>query len=254
MQTRLVLVVAVLVLTAGCLTGGAGAPTTSSDGGGGEGGGGADGSAGGSDGSDGGAGAGGGDGAADGHDASGGDGDDTTDSDLAGEWEPFAFDEPARYEYEVFMEGDGTGSIVWDVQSVDDGEYTVQLTYEMAGERFETTATGTKDTVVQQFYANPGGILLVTTMSQPAAYYENRDLSTGTKWSYSTPDGSASFAITGTDTVGGVACSTSEMRLNDSVVHEACFSPDLGLAPYAAYYGEDGTLEMSLALVAYEKN
>lgn len=255
MQTRLVLVVAVLVLTAGCLTGGGGAPTTSSDGGaegGGDGAGsGSDGSSG-SDGADGGADAGGGEGAADGDDASGDD--ETTGSARADEWEPFAFDQPARYEYEVFMEGDGTGSIVWDVQSVSDGEYTVQLIYEMDGERFETTATGTKDTVVQQFYANPGGILLVTTMSQPAAWYEGRELSTGTKWSYTTPQGSASFAVTGTDTVAGVDCWTSEMRINGSVYHEACFSPDLGLAPYAAYYGEDGTLEMSLTLVAYEKN
>ena len=244
MQARFVLVVAVLVLTAGCLTGGGGAtPTTAGDGGG-EGD--ADGAGSDSDGGDEASDTDGGDGASD------TDGDDTTDSDLAGEWEPFAFDQPARYEYEVFMQGDGTGSIVWDVRSVSDGEYTVDLVYEMAGERFETTATGTTDTVVQQLYANPGGIVLATTMYQPAAYYEGRDLSTGT--SYTTPEGSASFAITGSDSVGGVACSTSEMRIDDGVVHEACFSPSLGLAPFAAYYDEDGTLEMSLTLVAYEEN
>lgn len=259
MQARFVLVVAVLVLTAGCLTGGGGdAPTTPSDGVSGE-----DDTGGGTDGASGGDDASGGDGT----DGAGGDSvndddsvddgandGDTSDGDLAGEWEPFAFDQPARYEYEVFMEGDGTGTIVWDVTSVSDGEYTVELVYEMAGERFETTATGTKDTVMQQFYANPGGIVLLTTMYQPAAYYQDRDLSTGTKWSYSTPDGSASFAVTGTDTVGGVACSTSEMRIDGGVVHEACFSPSLGLAPFAAYYDEDGGLEMSLTLVSFQEN
>ncbi|WP_323676613.1 hypothetical protein [Halorubellus sp. PRR65] len=237
MQARFVLVVAVLVLTAGCLTGGGGAPESTTVG---------------TDGANGGgASADGGDGSGDG--ASGDDTSDSTDA-ASGEWEPFAFETPARYEYEVFMEGDGEGTIVWDVESVDDGEYTVTLVYEMNGERYETTATGTKDTVVQQFYTNPGGAVLVTTMSQPSAWYEGRDLSTGTKWSYSTPQGSASFAVTGTDTIAGVDCWTSEMRVNGSVFHEACFSPDLGLAPYAAYYGEDGTLEMSLTLVAYEEN
>ncbi|WP_227131313.1 hypothetical protein [Halorubellus salinus] len=235
MKARFVLVVAVLVLTAGCLTGGGGgAPETDGSSG--------DGASDGGDSNDGG-------------DSSDGDAPDSSDGDaVSGEWEPFAFDTPARYEYAVFMEGDGEGAIVWDVESVDDGEYTVTLVYEMGDERYETTATGTKDTVVQQFFTNPGGIVLVTTMSQPAVWYEGRDLSTGTKWSYSTPQGSASFAVTGTDTIARVDCWTSEMRINDSVFHEACFSPDLGLAPYAAYYGEDGTLEMSLTLVSYEED
>lgn len=243
MKARFVLVVVVLVLTAGCLTGGSGG-VPESDGSSGDGAG------------DGGAGDGAGDGGAgDGGDSNDGDAPDSSDGgEMAGEWEPFAFDSPARYEYDVFMEGDGEGTIVWDVQSIDDGEYTVTLIYEMGDERYETTATGTKDTVVQQFFTNPGGIIIVTTMSQPAIWYEGRDLSTGTKWSYSTPQGSASFAVTGTDTYAGVDCWTSEMKINDSVFHEACFSPDLGLAPFAAYYGEDGTLEMSLTLVSYEEN
>jgi hypothetical protein len=248
MQARFVLVIAVRVLTADCLTRGGGAPTTPGGDAGGEDGPGSDGAGGGDDaGSD--------DGAnGSGDDADGGDGDDTSGSDLAGEWEPFAFDQPARYEYEVFIQGDGTGSIVWDVTAVSDGEYTVELLYEMNGERVETTATGTKDTVIQQFYTNPGGVVLLTTMSQPAAYYQGQDLSPGTQWSYNTADGSASFAITGTDSVGGAACSTSEMRVNDSVVHEACFSPSLGLAPFSAYYDQDGTLELSVTLVSFEEN
>jgi hypothetical protein len=258
MKARYVLVVVLLVLTAGCLTGGVGDGANGSDGGdgsdGSDGGDGADGGDGG-DGSDGGDSGDGGDGS-DGSDAGDGGTGDGSDggSDVAGEWEPFRFDQPARYEYEVYMDGEGNGTIVWDVTSVNDGEYTVEMVYEMNGERYETTATGTKDTVIQQFYTNPGGIVLVTTMYQPAVWYEGRDLSTGTKWSSSTPQGSASFAVTGPDTIGGVDCVASEMRINGSVFHEACFSPDLGLAPFAAYYGEDGTLEMSLTLVSFERN
>lgn len=231
MQARYAILLAIVVLTAGCVSGGGppeGAAGTTT--------------AGGNDG-----------GGGDGTDAAG-DGDGTGGDTVSGQWEPFNFDTPATYEFAVFMEGEGDGTIIWDVQSVTDDEYTVRMVYEMDGERMETTATGTKDTVMSQFYSNPGGIILMTTMFTPAAWYQNRDLSTGTQWSYSTPQGSASFAITGTDTFAGIDCSRSEMRVNSSVVHEGCFAPGLGLAPYAAWYDEEGTLEMEVVLVSYEAN
>jgi hypothetical protein len=61
-----------------------------------------------------------------------------------------------------------------------------------------------------------------------------------------------SFAVTGTDTVGGVDCYTSEIRINDDIFHEACFSPDRGLAPYTAYYEDSGDVSFSMELVSYE--
>lgn len=231
MNARYVLVVAVVVMMAGCVTGGSGGDGPLGEGG---------------EGTDAGSDAAGGDG---GEDAAGGGGDV-----VAGEWEPFSFETPARYEYDVYIEGEGEGSLVWDVQSVSDGEYTVQLLYEMDGERFETTATGTKETVMGQLYSNPGAVVLMTTMYQPASWYQGRELSAGTQWSYSTPQGSASFAITGQDSIGDVDCWTSEMQINSTVVHDGCFSPALGLAPQAAWYGEDGDLEMSVTLASYEEN
>lgn len=236
MKVRFIVVIAVIVLTAGCVTGGpadgddsATTPTA----------------------------AGGGDGTDDDGDSVDGDDenvDGSSDASVSGEWEPFRFDTAATYEFDVYLADEGEGRIVWDVQSVSEDEYTVRLVYEMGDERMETTATGTKDTVMSQFYTNPGGIVLMTTMYQPSAWYQGQDLSEGTQWSYQTPEGSASFAITGDTTIAGVACSQSEMRVNGSIVHEGCFAPELGLAPHAAWYDEDGTLEMELTLVSYEPN
>ncbi|WP_435358986.1 hypothetical protein [Haloarchaeobius sp. DFWS5] len=172
----------------------------------------------------------------------------------SGEWEPFDFDEPAKYTYDVYTEGDGEGTLVLDVQEVSGDTITVKTVYEMAGERYESTFTGTKENVQGQMMMNPAGIILMTTMIQPGAWYAGQDLEVGTQWSYSTQEGSASFEVTGTETVAGVECYHSEMTVNSSVMYEGCFAPQLGLAPYTAYYEEDGTLSMELELVSYEKN
>jgi hypothetical protein len=58
--------------------------------------------------------------------------------------------------------------------------------------------------------------------------------------------------VNGTKTIGGVSCFTSEMKINTTVVHAGCFSPDHGLAPHSAYYDEDATLQMEMKLVSYE--
>ncbi|MFC7045547.1 hypothetical protein ACFQH6_09175 [Halobacteriaceae archaeon GCM10025711] len=170
----------------------------------------------------------------------------------SGEWALFDFDKPATYTYDVYIRDEGEGTLVWDVQSIDGDRATVRVVYEMAGERFESTMTGDKDTVTSQLFATPAGLVLVTTMFTPAAWYAGQELQVGNQWAYQTPKGSASFAVTGTDTIAGVDCFTTEMRVNGTVVHEAAVSPALGLAPHAAYYDEDGTLEMELRLVSYE--
>ncbi|WP_435364257.1 hypothetical protein [Haloarchaeobius sp. DYHT-AS-18] len=239
MNRRLVLavVLSLCMVTAGCLSGGTGgdadATDTQSPG----------------DAGDGAGGSGGGD-AGDGD--AGGSGDSS--SLQPGEWTVFDFDEPATYTYDVYMEGEGEGQLIWDIQSVDGDTVTVRMVYDVGDERYESTVSGTKETVQSQLYTNPAGILLVTTMFTPATWYAGQDLSEGTKWSYTTQDGSASFAVTGTSTYADVECYTSEMTVDQQVLHEGCFAPQLGLAPYTAYYNEDGSLSMEMKLVSYVKN
>lgn len=171
-----------------------------------------------------------------------------------GSWELLEFEEPATYTYDVFVEGDGEGQLIWDVQSVDGDTITVRTVYELGGERFESTVTGTRETVQSQLYTNPAGILLLTTMFTPSAWYAGQELAVGSGWSYQTGEGSASFEVTGVDTRAGVDCFASEMRVDGTVLYEGCFSPDLGLAPYTAYYNEDGSISMEMVLVSYERN
>jgi hypothetical protein len=64
-----------------------------------------------------------------------------------------------------------------------------------------------------------------------------------------------SFEVVGTDNYAGVSCFASELRINESVIHEGCFSPDIGLAPYTAYYEEGtGEVEMRVELIEYRPN
>jgi hypothetical protein len=185
----------------------------------------------------------------------GGSGGGSSNGDLEpGTWSVLDFDQPATYTYDIFVEGDGEGSLVWDVQSVDGDTITVRTVYELGGERFESTITGTRETVQSQLYTNPAGVLLLTTMLTPSAWYADRELEVGSGWSYQTPEGSSSFEVTGVDTHAGVDCFASEMRVDGTVLYEGCFSPDLGLAPYTAYYNEDGSLSMEMVLVSYEQN
>jgi hypothetical protein len=83
--------------------------------------------------------------------------------------------------------------------------------------------------------------------------YEGRDLRVGNEWSYSADGQTVSYSVGDRDTVGGVDCYRSEIRTNGQVVYEACFSPDVGLAPFTAYYEEDGTETMRMELTSYER-
>ena len=171
-----------------------------------------------------------------------------------GTWSVLTFDRPATYTYDIFAEGDGEGSLVWDVQSVDGDTITVRTVYELGGERSESTITGSRETVQSQLYANPAGVLLLTTMFTPSAWYAGQELEVGSGWSYRTGEGSSSFEVTSIDTYAGVDCFASEMRVDGTVLYEGCFSPDLGLAPYTAYYNEDRSLSMEMVLVSYEQH
>lgn len=184
-------------------------------------------------------------------DASGG-----TDGLDPGEMNFFEFDRPGRYVFDVEMAGEGSGQVTWDIQSVDGDQLTVYVKYAVGGQSYESTVSGTKSDIQGQLIMSPAGSFAMLGIFSPMfGYYDGQQLAVGEQWSYSTDQGSMSFAITGTDNYAGVDCYTSEIRLNDSVMHEACFSPDLGLAAYTAWYEEDtGNVEMRMELVEFQRN
>ncbi|WP_049902759.1 hypothetical protein [Halococcus agarilyticus] len=179
-----------------------------------------------------------------------------------------AFEQPGTYTYEVTFaptvssqrgtaepvtrQGENrSGQYVIDVVQASENQYEVQVSLSMDGMDNQQTFTGTRTEVQQQMLGSQVGVLLapLTTMT---GFYGGRPLQSGRSWSYSTEQGMASFEVTGTDSYAGVECSVTEASLNGTVVHEACVSPDRGLAPYAAYYDESGTLTFEMELTSYE--
>lgn len=171
-------------------------------------------------------------------------------------WEFMDFSEPARYVFELRSEDEPEpGTLVWDVTEIDGDTVTVHMTFEMGDKSTESTVTGDPETVRNQLLVTPAASFLVATWFSPSvSYYEDRALEVGEKWSYSTGEGSASFAVTGTETMAGVECYRSEMKVDGSIVYEGCFAPELGLAPYTGYYDEDGTQTLAVELVEYEQH
>lgn len=193
-----------------------------------------------------------GDAATDGLGADGGDGTDSGNSDAT--WQPFEFDRPVTYTYEIYSSDDGAGTLVWDVTDVTDDGATVSLRYDTTETAFETTVTGTKEELQSQLILTPAGAFILATLFSPTmGYYEGQPLSVGNEWSYSTPDGSMRFAITEERTYAGVDCYASATDVDGTTVHEGCFSPELELAPYAVYYDDDGARSVEMTLVSLEE-
>ena len=179
-----------------------------------------------------------------------------------------AFEQPGTYTYDVTFaptvrsqqgtaepvtrQGENqSGQYVIDVVQAAENQYEVQVSLSMDGMDNQQTFTGTRTEVQQQMLSSQVGSLLapLTTMT---GFYGGRTLQAGQSWSYSTEEGTASFEVRGSDSYAGVECSVTEASVNGSVVHEACVSPDRGLAPYVAYYDESGTLTFEIELTSYE--
>jgi len=186
----------------------------------------------------------------------GGSGNGGTDSGSGGGGAEFAFwnfTRPGTYTYDIYEESQGKGTLVWDVQKVDGDQVTVHVKYDLGDTSYESTVSGDEQTVQGQLMMTPaGGFLLATMFSPSMAYYQDHKLAVGNSWSFSSDAGSLSFAVTGKDTYGGIECYASEMRVNGTVVNEGCFSPDHGLAPYVAYYDDQGDPQFTLTLKSYQ--
>lgn len=175
----------------------------------------------------------------------------STDELTEGEWQPFEFDRPATYTFDVYMEDEGAGTLVWDVTDVTDDGATVSVDYDVGETSYESTVTGSQSDIQGQLMVTPAGpFLLLSVFSPTMTYYESQTLTVGNEWSVSSPEGSMRTAVIGTDSYGGIECYASEMAVDGEIVHESCLSPDLGLAPYTAYF-EDGETVVSMELVDF---
>ncbi|WP_254522400.1 hypothetical protein [Natrinema caseinilyticum] len=176
------------------------------------------------------------------------------DADTGATWKPFEFDRPITYTYDVYSPDDGEGTLVWDVTDVTDDGATVSVRYDTTETQFETTVSGTKADLQSQLIMTPAGPFIIATVFSPTmAQYEGRTLTVGNEWSYSSPDGSMRFEVTEQRSYAGVDCYASVTEIDGNTVHEGCFSPELEMAPYTAYYDEDGRRTYEMSLVSVEE-
>ncbi|WP_254528185.1 hypothetical protein [Natrinema gelatinilyticum] len=169
-------------------------------------------------------------------------------------WKPFEFARPVTYTYEVYSPDDGEGTLVWDVTDVTDAGATVSVRYDTTETQFETTVTGTKEDLQSQLIMTPAGPFVIATVFSPTmAQYEGRTLRVGNEWSYSSSDGSMRFEVTEQRSYAGVDCYVSVTEIDGNTVHEGCFSPELEMAPYTAYYDENGRRTYEMSLVSVEE-
>ncbi|WP_049972335.1 hypothetical protein [Haladaptatus cibarius] len=195
-----------------------------------------------------------GDGAGDEVGSGNGDGandDETTDN----SFQPFRFDRPGTYTFDVMDANEGTGKLVWDVQAIDGENVTLNSIFEFGGERHESSMTVNRDDAIIDLAFVPGGQYAVQTMyagAMSSAY--GKDLRVGQSWSFTTQDGTMTYEVTEKRTYAGIECYYSEVRIDGSVVRDGCYSPDHGVAPYSAYYDESGKAVLEVKLVEYEAN
>ena len=184
------------------------------------------------------------------------DGSSNGNSDTTGDdaFTPFAFTHPGTYTYETYDEEDGTGKLVWDIQSIDGQNITMKSSFTNGGKTRAKTATFTREDAMFQLAFMPGGEYVTTTMFSPSAngIYGN-DFRVGNTWTAPSSQGTMTYEITKQRTIAGISCYDAEIRINDSVFTDACYSPDHGTAMYGVVYDEDGTKVRAMTLVDYER-
>jgi hypothetical protein len=169
------------------------------------------------------------------------------------EWRLYDFRSDEYYEYRIYSEEDGPGVFIWDVQSATDDRVTVETIVEFeSGDRYSSTVTGTEDEVFGELLFTPAGTLIWSGLYSPHLWMYDDDIYVGYEWSYSSPEGSFRYAVTDTDSYAGQNCYVTVSEVDDQVVHQSCVSPDLAFPAQVAYYDEEtGEPVFELELIEY---
>lgn len=184
----------------------------------------------------------------------------------------FGFDQPAKYTYEIAVaQGDlqRTGSqpirgrLTVDVREVAAGNVTLGIRYELDGETYEATVSGTQGAVAAEF-ASVSEFTDVSPRMQALRSHTSLALTLGMSLylsgyassfvnieSLQTGDKPVSFE-TGTDTYAGVECKVTTVSTGGTPIAESCVSTELGLPVYVVLYDESGTPDTWITLVEYE--
>ncbi|WP_458187658.1 hypothetical protein [Haladaptatus sp. NG-WS-4] len=110
---------------------------------------------------------------------------------------PFVFDNPATYTYEIRDQREGSGQLVWDVQSVEGNQITIHSVFTFEGETTEKTLTFERDDALAEIGFSPGGRYAITTMFSPSmSGVYDKDLQGGQTWTAVSGKGSMEYDVT----------------------------------------------------------
>lgn len=166
------------------------------------------------------------------------------------------FDRVERYEYETEAYGNA-GTLVLDVESVTDGTATVRIDYDLGAQ--ETTRTyevpaGDREAFVRaaQRETYPGAILILQSNDATITFVEN-DLEWAVGSVYDSQLLEGNISVTGRDTIAGVDCFTYETVADGHLIQDGCISPDHEVAIQMTQYGAEGSIRTQLTLTDYQQ-
>jgi hypothetical protein len=173
----------------------------------------------------------------------------------ASEWDRYAFRAGDVYEYEVYSETDGAGTLRWEVVDASETAVTLKMDYDTESVTFSQTVTAPPDEVFASFFVTPVGPFLSLSLTSPyLAAVEDEELSVGEGFEYTGPDGTASFRVERLATYGGLECYDFVTRHNGTVVYESCVAAEHPFPAHTAVYdSETDERLVELTLVAYRR-
>lgn len=179
-------------------------------------------------------------------------------------WDRFDFAEGEFYRYAVVDRANGLeAEVTWEVLAVDGTQLTAEFTYVADGEAVTRTVTGEEATIAFELVraAADGDEDEIGAATRAATYlslgpfnpgttfFTSRELAVGNSWNLagSPTAGYATASVEGRSSYAGTDCFDTAIRVPDNDEwadstfsdFEMCINPDLGLALYTAYYEPD---------------
>ncbi|WP_411964091.1 hypothetical protein [Haloferax sp. YSMS24] len=158
------------------------------------------------------------------------------------------------YRYEVESPNlDETATYEWEVVSIDEENVTIRTTVVADGTTTEQTVTASRDQLYSELSGSPSGSIATIGFNSP--YYSGVDgetLEVGDGWEASGQNGDVSFTVESTSNYAGLQCADFVVRTNGSVFWESCVSPESPLPGYMAFYEEEGDEEPAFEMTLVE--
>ncbi|MFB6143145.1 MAG: hypothetical protein ABEJ30_07365 [Halorientalis sp.] len=172
----------------------------------------------------------------------------------------YTFSEGESYTY-VSETQQGSSSITWTVESVSDGQVTVNISTQRGG----TTVTASQANIFNRSrQQSMSAAVFVTFLRLPVLAASGHTLEEGNSWTVSGSDlnmggqssqmQDISVEITGTDTVAGTECYTAELSSAASnTTMEACLRADWPFALSVGTAGGSGTSQLDISVDQFER-